>query len=353
MTNIIFIGPFPEPINGQSLVTKKLFEQFNEDGFDISLVDTSSSKKIRIFDIASRVTVHLRAIFVLCCSPGNVYLSLNSNAGMWLSLIVAIFATARGKYVALHHHAFKHFKKPSIPMKLISLLPSRRVLHVVLGNTMKKILKERYGDHLNACILNNSNIIPREYLDIVKSNKSKTTTGHMSNLSKEKGCLIAIDSVIHSKAKGLNCRLILAGPQVDGSIKQSIESARESLGHDLEYWGPVYGKNKKKFFDDIDVFIFPSTYSNEAEPLVMLESLAAGVPVVAFDVGCIGEDLDSIGGMAINPSENFSEKLITYLTKFESNRSKLSENARKQFLHLLDLNNEQFIELKNYLMNSK
>jgi glycosyltransferase involved in cell wall biosynthesis len=41
------------------------------------------------------------------------------------------------------------------------------------------------------------------------------------------------------------------------------------------------------FYRRLDVFLFPSSYKHEAEPLVVLEAARAGVPTVAFDTGCI------------------------------------------------------------------
>ena len=42
-----------------------------------------------------------------------------------------------------------------------------------------------------------------------------------------------------------------------------------------------------KFFDSIDFLLLPTNYINEVEPLVILESLSRGIPVLTVDRACI------------------------------------------------------------------
>jgi glycosyltransferase involved in cell wall biosynthesis len=55
----------------------------------------------------------------------------------------------------------------------------------------------------------------------------------------------------------------------------------------IKYYGPVLGDAKKEFFAELNTFVFPTRYRNEAEPLVILEALMNGCPVVANNRGCI------------------------------------------------------------------
>ena len=42
-------------------------------------------------------------------------------------------------------------------------------------------------------------------------------------------------------------------------------------------------------FDTSDLFVFPSAYTNEAQPLVVLEAMAAGVPVITSNIATLPE----------------------------------------------------------------
>lgn len=90
-----------------------------------------------------------------------------------------------------------------------------------------------------------------------------------------------------------------------------------------------------EFYNCGDVFFFPSKY--EGFPLVVLESLAAGVPVVGFDAGNIKE-LEKSGFPGIMCIEEADiEKIVAVLDKqameyqsFEK-RNMLHENVRVKF----------------------
>ncbi len=74
----------------------------------------------------------------------------------------------------------------------------------------------------------------------------------------------------------------------------------KSVEEGLVTWsGPIYGLDKQVFFNTIDVFVFPSRYVNEAEPLVIHEALAYGLPVIATDRGCIA-GLVGNGGLVLD-----------------------------------------------------
>ncbi|OYU71979.1 MAG: hypothetical protein CFE32_25085, partial [Alphaproteobacteria bacterium PA3] len=68
------------------------------------------------------------------------------------------------------------------------------------------------------------------------------------------------------------------------------------------YWGAVGAEEKKRFFEAVAFFVFPTQYKNEAEPVVILEALSAGVPVVAFQRGCIAELIPVGAGFSVRGS---------------------------------------------------
>lgn len=136
---------------------------------------------------------------------------------------------------------------------------------------------------------------------------SSITLGHLSNLTLEKG----LDSVIATfkamRELRWNVTLILAGPATGFREKRLIAETLNAFPRKVRHLGPIYGQDKTQFFSEVTVFLFPTRYPNEAQPLVLLEALQHGVPLIVNAIGCIPELLqDCDGGLAVDPASNFA-----------------------------------------------
>jgi glycosyltransferase involved in cell wall biosynthesis len=88
---------------------------------------------------------------------------------------------------------------------------------------------------------------------------------------------------------------------------------------------------------EIDVFVFPTRYRNEAEPLVVLEALSHGCPVISYARGCIAELLGCDGGLAIPVGEDFVRHTLGILEAWRSEGTAFnnrSASARRRFSEL-------------------
>lgn len=96
-----------------------------------------------------------------------------------------------------------------------------------------------------------------------------------------------------------------------------------------------------------DIFILPSNY--EGLPMVIIEALACGKPVVASAVGGISELLDSQNGFAVeNNAELFAEK-IKYILANDDRKRKMGDHAYKTFLQSFTVENmaNGYLEIYN------
>lgn len=66
------------------------------------------------------------------------------------------------------------------------------------------------------------------------------------------------------------------------------------------YHGSKYGNEKESFFQNADIFIFPTFYHNECFPLVLLEAMQHGLPCIASNEGGIPDIVeDGVTGFVI------------------------------------------------------
>ena len=332
---MIFIGPFPKPVHGQSLATQSMFEFFLQVGFALKKVDVSATG-------LKKVIMHIYAFFIILFSAKtSVYISLNSNNGLILSVLLVLAARLKGSSLYLHYHAYDHIRRQSKVLYWLTKLAGKNACHIVLGETMARDLRKCTDFELDTCIVNNSKLI--QLNSFAEKQRSKfIKIGHLSNLTKEKGLTDSIDTAIYLKDFFL-IKLYLAGPATSEYVQEEIKRAKDALGENLEYLGPLYGENKDKFYSDIDYFIFPSQYKNEAEPLVVLEALSAGVPVIASQIGCITDDIGYSGGISLSIDEAFKSNVKDYLNQIEkdTNYSKASMDAKNRFEELLVISKDQ------------
>ena len=126
---------------------------------------------------------------------------------------------------------------------------------------------------------------------------------YVGRLVRTKGIFEAMEAIeiLRTEARFHDIELRIAG---SGPAKEEIERyiIDHSLGSCVRLVGPKFGRDKVRFFKEADVFLFPSY--EEGLPYAILESLAAGTPIIASRVGGIPDVvIDGIHGILINPKD--------------------------------------------------
>ncbi len=97
--------------------------------------------------------------------------------------------------------------------------------------------------------------------------------------------------------------------------------------------GPKYGEEKSRLFLQADIFCFPTYYPPEAFPLVLLEAMQFGKPVVSTYEGAIPEIVDEgVTGFLVPPKDfhALSEKLEILIADSEL-RERMGKAGRMKF----------------------
>lgn len=147
-----------------------------------------------------------------------------------------------------------------------------------------------------------------------------------------KGQDVLIRAIALLKEQGLQASVEFVG-------RGPEEAALRDLAHTLgvadrcHFTGAVPHKEVMKRVQQATAFVLPSRCDNN--PLVVIESLALGVPVVASGVGGVVEAItDGVEGYLVPPDEPqvLAERLAALLTDGEL-RQAMSRNARTRFLN--------------------
>jgi len=175
--------------------------------------------------------------------------------------------------------------------------------YMVLGEIFKKKLKNL--GVLTENFKTGITVVDDSYLDNFNINKrlekkNKFSILFLSRIETEKGIYIAIDAFRKLKTN-FNIELIVAG---DGPELQKVkEYIALNKIQNINLVGYVRGKEKQKILMNADIFLFPSYYS-EGLPIVILEAMLNGLPVISRSVAAIPELVsDGVNGF-LSESKN-------------------------------------------------
>ncbi|MGE3314269.1 MAG: glycosyltransferase family 4 protein [Planctomycetaceae bacterium] len=123
--------------------------------------------------------------------------------------------------------------------------------------------------------------------------------GTAARLNPMKGLDFLIDAAAQLKQSGVPVELRIAGP---GDYRETLErrAVERNLESDVRFLGPV--NDMPAFYRSLDLFVLPSL--SEGLPLVVLEAMACGTPVVATNVAGTPEVIQNeIDGLLVPPSD--------------------------------------------------
>jgi glycosyltransferase involved in cell wall biosynthesis len=249
---------------------------------------------------------------------------------MFYSAGILLAARALGYRLLIHHHSYAYANERAFRARVLTKAAGRRAVHIVFSEDMQRRLSQLYPDAKRFYQMGNAIFVrARDHPATHDANTQALRIGHLSNLSAEKGLPIVLNVVQALLGEGIACELWLAGPSSPDCAPLIADAiATNKL---IKYLGPVDEKAKTKFFAHLDVFLFPTRFPLEAEPLVVLEALAHGVPVIAYRRGTIGDLLAGSLGLAVDPTEEFLTRALPLLRAMSTDPKKRSEMSDASF----------------------
>ncbi len=158
----------------------------------------------------------------------------------------------------------------------------------------------------------------------------------LGNLFEDKGVIDLIDAVHALALKSATpISLSLVGGWPDDATRGKIEQRIASLPTHVTCPAPApaFGGEKWKALASHDVFAFPSYYRSENLPLVIIEAMAAGLPVIASDWRGIRSLVeDRVTGLLVPPHD--IPKLTTALESLAADpqlRASIEKSARHYY----------------------
>ncbi len=297
---LIVIGPTPPPVHGSAVATKHLVDAVSEAGALAAHLETGeddrSTSKLGALDPLN-VYLGLKHVAMLAWllvrnKGADVYVPISQN--VWAFARDAIFihlgAIARRRVVIhLHGGYFGVFyaKSGAIGRRWIEATMAR----VDEAWVLTELHRDIFGDLIPADrvrVIENSSDDFGPPLTEPRDEPQRLRLLFLSNLMPEKGhadVLSALELLARRNGgEGGGIDLRLAGG-VDPDVAERVHERAASLAVadiGVELLGRVEAEVKREQFRWGDVLILPSHFL-EGQPIVLLEAMSAGLPIIASD----------------------------------------------------------------------
>lgn len=163
----------------------------------------------------------------------------------------------------------------------------------------------------------------------INATSDQKIIGMVAALEQEKNITAFLNIAYQYYHKGLNHRFVIIG---DGSMLSAFKT-QYTLSN-VHFLG--FREDIEKLLPDMDVFLFTSV--KEGFPLVVMEAMAAGVPVVTYPFDSATELIQTgKNGFIVRTEEEAIEKIELLVTATHT-REAILENART-FVQAFDIQN--------------
>ncbi|MEM0896695.1 MAG: glycosyltransferase family 4 protein [Verrucomicrobiota bacterium] len=345
MKKYLLVSPVPPPFHGQTYAVKLLLEQFPQEGVEIVHLDTRFGSDLTGLQKASwrKIYLLLRYLFQLLLLRfrhrfDGVILTPSFYGIPFLK--DSIFAWAARLFFFRRIIGWLHMDFRSLDYESLGSLRKAYVRQTLrLFDHFVCVapkLVERMPDFLArekiSVVLNG--VPPFPDSERTRGNDGRLRAVYYSDFSPAKGwdvCLEAARRVVQ-EVEGIE--FLFFGRLSGDSSKAEIDSAFEEAGDPkrIRFGGEMELGKKPETLRAADVFCFPSL--NEACPLTVIESMAAGLPIIASDVGGVADLLvDGDGGKLVKAgsADELTEALLEFVRKDARERKAMGEFNLRRF----------------------
>lgn len=162
----------------------------------------------------------------------------------------------------------------------------------------------------------------------------------VGSLSRHKGLHIIIEAIPGIIKEIPDTRLIVVIGETVEEYKSKIENLIEELGikRNVEFLGKRTNEEVLQLIRECDVVVVPEQWPNDFGPVILVEAMSLGKPIVASRIGGIPEFInDGVSGFLIahNAPMAFTEKII-FLLKNKNQAQRIGKNAQESVKDLLN-----------------
>ncbi len=330
---VVVLGPDRSAVSGVSTHVNLLMESSLADEFEMIHFQVGSegrsenplgkALRLAVSPLALAATIVFRHVSVV-----HINTSMNRKA-YWRDLAYLAVAKAFGARVVYQVHGgalpAQFFAGNRILTRFLrwTLRLPDRVL--VLGQGEQGAYRRFVPEQDVTALPNGIDVRPFAGVPTVQSMPdAPLRLVYIGRIAREKGLYETLQGMRLAQELGVDTRIAIAGA---GSEEPRLRRYAQALGiaSRVCFVGPVFGTDKVKLLAGADAMLLAS-YA-EGLPYALLESMAAGVPVIATPVGAIPDVVsDGIHGFLVPPRDG--KAIAEALAVMAGDRERLSWMSR-------------------------
>ncbi len=230
-------------------------------------------------------------INLIISRPDIVYFSITSKGiGFYKDAFLAIFVKVFRFKVVYHFHNKgvrdrQNYLLDNFLYKIVFHNSKVILLSKLLYTDFQKYLTL---DQVFYCPNGIPNSISNTSFCVKKNDKILVNILFLSNMIESKGVFILLEAcaILHKRNISFQCTFIGGfGNIILDDFTRKVKSL--DLYNKVFYLGMKLGIEKEYAYQNADIFAFPTYYHNECFPLVLLEAMQFGLPIITTDEGAI------------------------------------------------------------------
>jgi glycosyltransferase involved in cell wall biosynthesis len=298
---LLILGQLPPPYGGMEVMTEALVAGLRaEPRFVMTHINTQASRSLAEKGGKHQLRKSLRGALqtarlldrIIRFRPRVIYLPLTSSSSFLgflrdSLLIVPGMLCHKQIVVHLHNGVYAYTRTAGVKRRLVSAVLKRVSLAIVLGERLRSVFDGMVPPSRIACIPNGVDDRPfaraRARLTATPRADPRKRILFMGLMHREKGFHDLIDTIPLVP----DAEFVFAGEWPSSAEEQQVHRVVRERGVQdrTGFVGVITGEAKYDLFLSADIFVLPSYF--EGQPVVVLEALAAGLPIVCTDCGAL------------------------------------------------------------------
>lgn len=296
---VLFILHLPPPIHGAAIIGKYILESdIIKEAFEGDFINLSTSQTLNeigrggFFKIINLLKIQFKVIRALFSNKYDLcYITIAAKGVGFYKDLFIVFILKFFKIKIIYHFHNKGISSRQAN-KLDNLL-----YKFTFKNTKIILLSEclyyditKYMDKKDVFYCPNGILPPQKKILLNRNSNQPCRLLFLSNMMVEKGALVLLEACRLLKKKEIKFECQFVGAWSDISEKDfNTEVLKNDLSLYVTAYGQKYHEDKNLFFEEADVFVFPTFYHNECFPLVLLEAMQYSLPIISTPEGGIAD----------------------------------------------------------------